>query len=441
MSRASLVLVVGSLVAGVAQAQGPRAVRVTMPTKDAGIYHVATGTWTRTGGATANLGSDVIYRADAPSGYFAVGWEGAQGVDEMILPTPANTGHPGPQESYRIDGFEFGYCSMSAGPLDWEFVFYDSYVPCDNPDDPSNCIHAVAAFALTGLPTGACWTVTVDLSGGFEFCMQGDGGPCAPGYQGAITWLDHAGWGATWHTTDGAFAGPLVDGGRRVLYPEGEGTCYSPGFTNPCGAPVASGLGFRDLLGIGEGSGIGAGCFWLGGCVGSGTCAYDSSLTICAQFHMILYTDCTATCDPNCADGVFCDGNPANGADVSVDTCVCTQVGIDVTLSNAPPNQFTYLLVGQGTATIKDPLGAMGDLCLGGATIGRYVQDAGATDGAGTFTTDILNATSGGGGGDIPTIGGNFCTPPGQTWRFQYWHRDGPVSPSRFSKGIEATFN
>ena len=71
MVRAVIALAVGSRAAGVAQAQVPTAVRVTMPTKDAGVYHVATGTWTRTGGSQANLGPDVIYRADVPSGYFA----------------------------------------------------------------------------------------------------------------------------------------------------------------------------------------------------------------------------------------------------------------------------------------------------------------------------------------------------------------------------------
>ena len=439
MCRALLALGVGSLAAGVAQAQGPTPVRVTMPTKDAGIYHVATGTWTRSHGATANLGPDVIYRADVPSGYFGVGWEGTQGVDEMILPTPANTEHPGLQEFYRIDGFEFAYCSSSAGLVDWEFVFYDSYVPCDNPDDPANCIHPVAAFALAGLPTGACWTVTVDLSGGFEFCMQGDGGPCNPGYQGAASGLDHAGWGATWHTSDGGWAGPMFDGHNKPWYPEGDGTCYSPAFNNPCGLPVASGLGARDLFGIGEG--FGPGCYWTDLCADvTGPC--DGVMNApCAQFHMILYTDCGTPCDPDCSDGVFCDANPANAAGVFVDTCTCTQLGIDVTLSNAPPGQFTYLLVGQGTAAITDPPGAVGDLCLGGASIGRYVQDVGAIDAAGTFSTDILNAVSGGGGGDIPTIGGNLCTPAGQTWRFQYWHRGGGANPSRFSKGIEVTFN
>ena len=137
---------------------------------------------------------------------------------------------------------------------------------------------------------------------------------------------------------------------------------------------------------------------------------------------------------------VYCDSNPNNAADIGVDSCLCASGSILVTMTGAPPGQFGYLLIGAGSTTITDPPGAQGDLCLGGAAIGRYSADAGATDGSGSLSTDLLNATSGGGGGGIPNPpGGNICSPPGQTWNFQYWHRDGP-NPSRFSKAISVTF-
>ena len=53
------------------------------------------------------------------------------------------------------------------------------------------------------------------------------------------------------------------------------------------------------------------------------------------------------------------------------------------------------------------------------------------------FKVDLLNANSAPGGG-VPTIGGSLCN--GNTWRFQYWHRDG-MNPSRFSKGIAGLIN
>ena len=109
-------------------------------------------------------------------------------------------------------------------------------------------------------------------------------------------------------------------------------------------------------------------------------------------------------------------------------------------MSNAPLNQVGYLLIGTGNNIVTDPPGAQGDVCLAGACIGRYNKDAQSTGMSGSITTDILNAISGGGGGNIPTCGGNVCAPPGQTYNFQYWHRDG-MNPSKFSKALTATFN
>ena len=62
---------------------------------------------------------------------------------------------------------------------------------------------------------------------------------------------------------------------------------------------------------------------------------------------------------------------------------------------------------------------------------------AGQISSTGTFSIDRLNATSAP-GGCVPTIAGSLCN--GNTWRFQYWHRDG-MNPSRFSKGISGLIN
>lgn len=142
---------------------------------------------------------------------------------------------------------------------------------------------------------------------------------------------------------------------------------------------------------------------------------------------------------PACGDRVYCDASPDNAADIGIDTCSCSSGSINVSMTGAPTGVFGYLLVGAGSRTVADPPGAMGDLCLAGGPIGRFKDDIGLTDASGSLTTDILNAVSGGGGGNIPTIGGNFCTPVGQTWNFQYWHRSG--NSSRFSKALSVTFN
>jgi hypothetical protein len=103
-------------------------------------------------------------------------------------------------------------------------------------------------------------------------------------------------------------------------------------------------------------------------------------------------------------------------------------------LSTTFTNQFTYPLIGLGTAAVS-PTG-VSELCLTGSTIGRYTADAGST-GAGSYSIDLLSAASAPGGG-VPTIGGSLCN--GNTWRFQFWHRDG-MNPSRFSKGASGTIN
>ena len=138
---------------------------------------------------------------------------------------------------------------------------------------------------------------------------------------------------------------------------------------------------------------------------------------------------------------VYCDANPDNSSGICIDTSSCTASSINVCLNGAPAGQFAYLLIGAGSGTLTDPPGAAGDLCLGGAPLGRYTSDAGAISASGHLSTDLLNASSGGGGGGIPNPpGGNVCSPAGQTWNFQYWHRNGP-NPSGFSKAISVTFN
>jgi hypothetical protein len=132
---------------------------------------------------------------------------------------------------------------------------------------------------------------------------------------------------------------------------------------------------------------------------------------------------------------VFCDTDANNIGDVTLSTCDCSGGSITLDLNMSFPGQFTYPLVGLGTTAVS-PTG-VSELCIAGSTIGRYTKDAGAISSSGTYSIDLLNANSAPGGG-VPTIGGALCN--GNTWRFQYWHRDG-MNPSRFSKGISGMIN
>lgn len=109
-----------------------------------------------------------------------------------------------------------------------------------------------------------------------------------------------------------------------------------------------------------------------------------------------------------------------NAASIELDTCSCDASSARVRLVGGPAGELTYLMVGTGTSTLPTP---GGDLCLGGAPIGRYVLDAGAIDAQGAFVTDVFQASSGGGADGLPGGGGSLCAPPGQTFGFQYWYR------------------
>jgi hypothetical protein len=104
------------------------------------------------------------------------------------------------------------------------------------------------------------------------------------------------------------------------------------------------------------------------------------------------------------------------------------------------PGQFGYLLIGSGSLAISDPPGSVGDLCLGGAAIGRYVLDVAGAGADGRIATDLVGGKTGGGSGDLPTPPGGRLA-PGQTWNFQYWFRQPGGLPSSFTDAIAVEFH
>ena len=429
MLRSSLIAASAVVLCATSSAQQQiSAQKVISPVRDAGTFHVTTNTWTRTG-SSANLGSDVIYSATAPSGYFGTGWEGNLGVDEGIVP---GTGAGGTQDAYVINCFDWSYCSQ-ADTLDWSWQFLPSFVPCDlYGADAANCQVAAPGYLITGLPTaGGCWIVTIDLTGA-ETCLEADGGSCAPGYQGGGLGLDHFGIAHIWATGNGGFTGPILEGHDPNWAPAGEGTCYNPAATCVAGNTA---LGSQDFFTIDEGN-IGPGCYFFGGYTNTNGCGGPSQGPP-AQFSMNLFTDCAITCDPSTECGtVYCDTNADNDGDISIDTCaVDGGPGNTLSVDNHPTGLFGYFLISATQGSIVNPPGATGELCVGPAGIGRYNSDLDVYSG-GTIITDIYNSVSGGGGGGIPTLGGTLTA--GDTWNFQAWSRVG--GGSDFSSAIEVTF-
>jgi hypothetical protein len=436
MLRSSLIAASAVVLCATSSAQQQvQARKIISPVRDAGIYHVATGTWTRTG-SKANLGPDTIYSATAPSGYFGTGWEANLGIDEGMLP---GTSSVGTQDAYNIDGFAFSYCSL-ADTLTWKYEFLSSYVPCDlYGADAANCQEVAGEVTVSGLPTGGgCWIVTIDLAGGGEICIESDGGSCAPGYQGGGLDLDHFGIGHFWTTGNGGTTGPILDGYDPNWAPFGDGTCYQTATTCAAGNTAR---GARDFFAIDEGA-VGPGCYWFGGYNNTNGCGGPSQGPA-AQFAMELFTDCAATCEPgggdDCAVNYCNDAADGNEGDLTIDTCTVNGgPGNTLTVSNAPSAQFGYAMIAAGQGAISNPPGAQGTLCVGPGGIGRYVKDLQATGGSGGYDVNIYDSVTGGGGGGIPASAGGGTLTAGDTWNFQCWNRI--AGSSTFTAALTVTF-
>ena len=227
MLRSSLISASALLLCATASAQDTLQVTKTGPIKNAGVYHMASKTWTRNPGGAANFGPDTVYANDAGSGYFwwdpAGGWGGgaldtdgnpmpSETLDEGRIPrtynadgvpwTPLGSGSGGVGTSgdpgaigagiggytgladhagYVVDGFEFSYCADDlSADFSYHHDFIESYTICGGGvgiDVPGSMATRTGGYDGGGvdLPNGtlpggtgvagsfACWIVTIDL--------------------------------------------------------------------------------------------------------------------------------------------------------------------------------------------------------------------------------------------------------------------------------------
>ena len=211
------------------------------PVKDAGVYHLATDTWTRAGNHE-NLGPKVLYCNTASTGFF-----GGMGIAADLVWTdegriPSSGGHPNAKsDSYLVNGFSFAYCSSVAGnPQQGSVLFYECYAGCTDPQSLS----AVASFPFTvpgGGSTSACWIAAFDLTGTLlEFQLSGD---CDGTFHGTSA-LDNFGWTLILEDQgSGGFNGPTLTGDPNN-FAYGDGTYYQSS-----GAYAGTGLGTVDFFG------------------------------------------------------------------------------------------------------------------------------------------------------------------------------------------------
>ena len=377
--------------------------RVTNPPKEAGVYHLATRTWTRNGDARLGRAHKVLYNNSAWSGF--AGFTGAIEInwtDEGRIPSTG--GHSNSRaDSYRVDGFQVAYCDKGVvGPLNLAVEFYNQYISCTDPRSNNTRVFASGSLTVPGLVSGAtesCWIVTFDLVGsGHEFAMSGDGDGV---FDGSST-LDNFGWQL--HLDDGyattASFGPLLCydplGYFGCAAAEGDGTYYQSGTcTSPYGfGNFGSGLGLADMH-YGWAAGFGNGCYWFGG--------YTSSTAV-DGFWMVVYGDFDGPGTTYCTANTNSVGR---GGQLSVEGSGSVSSADTLATASQIPDELGIFI--HGSNPTANPFGC-GWLCArGNLRRGECVVAAGNSV---TYAYDESGAKH--------SLAGFEST----TRYFQYWYRD-----------------
>jgi hypothetical protein len=394
------------------QSAASRLLQITAPIRRAGVYHVATGTWTRHASLANVTGPDTIYNNTCLVMYFTPMANTESFQHRSRIPSPSgpttpsiffgtsrNDEAPGCQTSYTVDGYQFAYCSnASTGTVDWTHEFAGSYTLCGSGDMIPDY-----TIVITGLPVGRsngnqnCWIVDVDLSGtsggGIVLSADGDGtyiGPSTaeqfgfsltqslplatqtgPLTAGDFTWLPNIGIGTPCTGTDGTIWDNPID-----LAEEGTGMASNDFYRvaatpGPVSAP--SGPGCYSFGGRPHAD------FWLKLYADAGCPGTHPLTSFCFPGEGGIHA-CTTCSPPNppSRHGRGCDnyGQHTGGArlfgagvpSVTADTVTFTSRFEDFTA-------FTVIL--QGTATTNVVYGA-GIRCVAGTLKRIYNGPAGS---------------------------------------------------------------
>jgi hypothetical protein len=309
-----------------------RARPIVAPVRDAGIYHLATGTWTRKSSQAA-IGIDVIYDNTCSSPYYSPLTVDTF-VDEGRIPSPSGPtdlqNRPGTQTSYAISGFQIAYCTDQPTMGAYNVAFFESYAACTSVIG----VTPAAAFALTGLPgggtAGACWIVTIDLdsppqTASLVFPMQADGDGT---YNGPST-NDLFGWSMS-STTPGTATGPIIAGDFNTCLGY-DGTRWDSVVNY---AEAGTGMSSLDQFRIESGA-TPPGCYFFGG-------------NPFASFHLELYS---TVCSNQLAGTIFCCGNGSGTQ------CPCGNNSVPVSPGNCGGCNNSLGLGGRLRGTTGTPCG------------------------------------------------------------------------------------
>jgi hypothetical protein len=375
MLRPSLTTAAVALLCTGAMAQGDlksRLTPITSPIKNAGVYHVATGTWTRGATLANGTGPDVIYNNTCALVYFTGMLSTERFQHRSRLPSTTgpttdsifygttDTAHryderPGCANSYSINGFDVEYCSSHIGTITWTYQFASSYTACGAAD-----MVPQYTITVTGLPggtgTGAqnCWIVGIDVSDemGSDMALSADGDGA---YNGPST-ADQFGWSQVpFPAIASDFTGPIIAG--DFTWTGGPGTVS--GILTPCTGTdgtiwdrpnvqtdtVGTGMASADFFRAAGGpvsAPSGPGCYYFGGAPH-------------ADFYLKLYA--SPNCPPDDPLVKFCA--PGVGGIV---TCPCgnpqVPAGSTTGCNNFVAPNGGAVLSGSGVADISaDTLG------------------------------------------------------------------------------------
>ncbi|MEE2939220.1 MAG: hypothetical protein VX460_02425 [Planctomycetota bacterium] len=433
----------------------PAALRRASPdqVKHGGTFHVATGTWSpaaqrRSSGLPA--GSEVVFSNTANGqGAWTVGigslqLPGQVTYDEGVIPTPSNfTPGFGTQPDrgiYEITGFEIKYCDFQTTPMSssWTYRFYESFNPAGNPANLP--ITAAATIPLSGLPSNGCWTVIVDLSGGAEFTMRGDGAPITPDWQDDPV-LDSFAYGVEYTGPLGGTAAGMFFGGDPAFthgtMGRGAGTYYmSPDEDlSSCGT---TGLGALDGFTL-----------VAGGQTRRTPRNYDNAVA-CGQGSSPFgstYLRMFAAEGPGSAVGSnYCVANPNSTGTIARMTATGSTIAssdkLNLECSGLPINSWGFFLASRTAGFSVRPAGSQGNLCLGGV-VGR-IDEITQVKNSGTMGETSLDTMLGEWSlASVPLGGSAAAVLPGERWHFTYWFRDvdSGVQTSNFANGLFIDFN
>ena len=417
-------------------AQGAATQKMLSTPKHAGIYHVSTGTWTRTGGAVANFGPDTIYSNTAISGYFTtVGTTGqlldSENFDEGQIPSSNNTNQPGAnRDEYNVNCIEIGYCDATpaAQVSGFELAFYSNYIPCTFDDT------ADVRFDTGPLPSNnLCWFVTLDLTGA-EFCLQGD----SDGVFDNDLDLDSFGWSFVYTGQPGSsgagffLTGDPVNTDPNFIpggLPEDATNTYFSTTASLCSADEATGYNTQDFWFVEDPTAVSSGCFFFGGYNNLGSACGGNLNGPFTSYYMEIQAS-VGPCSSPISMPSGCNSEP-NSTGVNSQMVVTGSTSIaanDVTLTaTLPTNSFGFFITSQVIGGGAMPGGSSGRICVG-ANLGRFSQLITTSGAAGTIEISTtagqfsLNA--------LPSANpSSYAAAPGGSIHFQLWHRDVSTNP------------